>query len=423
METPIFQAALRNWRTLEVNRGLHITLTKLLHTPPARGIDKDVLARFDPAATFNACTQSYNDRYVILLYNGFLNLTMFAATLLMDRIHLRVQEEIIYPLYPIDQSHRQYISAIEAICLKGEEVLAPRLAKRKHEHATALYAAVVEFALAHELAHIVNKDFDKITTAHGSEGRDFHAFRNDWEVEFTADEIAIALLRPIFDEKPFYLVYAGAVILFELADSVRRHLAHMAHEIPDDLVSHPPPRSRRAELFRRTLPDRYKNKASQQVDVAKMHERLEQYMRYFHEVAYEIPFDRPGGENAVVILRRYSEEYDHSWFYEMNPGDQTLNHIGFPAIRESVRRGHDYMRSLVSSAALLHLQIGEYRSGHKAQLLGILLTWYATEYDGDSRCAELLRTIRECVPTIDYIMEDIASNLGVSALYQASRPA
>lgn len=388
----------------EVNYGLTNFVKNLLSSFEADGFTDEVIAGYSPNE--QACAHAHRARhgYIILINEGLVQLSLVATILLASRLELLVGGRKLGAICTIDEAHAAYVDALDRVT-RGEEIeplpllLNPELRNR---HAQSLHTAIIEFAIAHEFAHIINGDLDGDCQAKELPGiLEPNRYASAWEKEWETDAKGVALLRTIYEERVIYLWYAGAIILFEIADSQRRYLAILGGSgVPNNLVMHPAPRSRRAEIFQRMPLNE---------DLA-IHNQLQRYLFYFCEVAYAIPFEPEENEEQLQILLECSKKHDHEDFDAENLGANFKGeNIIFGVMKKRMGRGKDYAQSFVSHCAMRHYLLGEFRSSRTAFILGLSLLVYATLYGRDSDFHAFIQLIRKCIPTIDHINEDVAA--------------
>lgn len=395
-------------RKRAVEQDLRTTLKDLLLSlePSSGGIT--ARAVYEPESRFGASVSASPDGPCIKVYDGLLNVSAVATSLLVARIELRHHGEILRPECSLEDAHSDYNAMIDSVVNHGIEYPSIQLSEARRAHASALHGFIVEFALAHELAHIANGDLSN----DGSQGET--SGLGDWERECRADARAIELLRPRYTRQPLYATYVGAVVFFEVVDSIRRRTGGSSKNGSSELTSHPTARSRRAEIFRRTLPARLEMVRSGESGAAEMHVRLGQYVSYLQEVAYAIPFEGPAPEEDYRHLHAWARECDHAWFMNANPSGEALNPITTESLRQAMDRGRDYLASLISTLAVAHLTIGDYSSGYAAFALGILIELYLETHCEDRERDELLLLLQRCIPNVQHIVDDNHQSIALS---------
>lgn len=397
-------------KTQEIERSLNEALDAFANNDALEHVRKRLRVQYISQSEFNARVRQERGLYVVKMYDGLLNMIAATAVLLIDRIELKVPRGTIGPIYTIDESNHLYEEYFKKIVSdqQSTNIIYDILADEKREHAMAIHALACDFVLAHELGHVLNGHLEQMYTG---EPRTYEEYLASWESEFQADTTAINLLKYAHRGQDDFVIYIGAVVFFEVCDSLRRWNAKRSGRGLSYLSTHPPSRARRAELFRRT-------KLLRDTDAKPFtHMRLSQYLRYHHELAYRIPFPDQKQQTACLQeLARLGCQFDHLEFFRANPGDSAGNRISFSSIQAEIDKGELFARSLLALTALTHLQIGEFASSHAATLLGLLVLAYEDRYGSDKDWPEFLAFLRECVPTLDHLVDDVGAYIPISQL-------
>ena len=235
----------------EHNKHLTMTLDKLLSVADTYNENhKRIFIGIFPTYMVNAQAIRVALGFLVLVHSGLLSFAAKTATIVGKIVPAA---DPTPPEIDIKEARKEF-QAISLSFLSGlpsdVHLSAPQEPRRWLSE--FLYSSLVDFVIAHELAHIICGHFDGCDTSEAEDKVNPLDFpRTSWQQEMEADLIAMRMIQNLYgDQVREELKYLGSVLFFGLIESMSAtaNRLHKRGKAPD-FRSHPPAIARRSAMI------------------------------------------------------------------------------------------------------------------------------------------------------------------------------
>lgn len=404
---------------LEVrNARLEETLKRCLAFA-GRELSSDMLIGWLPLKQANACARQSRHGHMILINDGLEPLALAVASLFAAVVPADSGGRIVPPVLDIAEAAKVFSMASEVFVegvpqrdrppslvqalerLKG-------LAGPRERFALWHYDALIDFVIAHELAHVLNGDFGD------PEAFDSHFYLRDLDVkscqvELKADHVAGRLLQSMYagsfqsradhENTPEDRGLTGAVLFFDALEATWWTQG----------VSHPSPAERRAALICDTFPEESSFTPVPNLDSAV---RTVAMLRGIDPETLEAPIRYASQEEwaaALEPLRNYASSLAPDQVSEISAGSGAARAYSTVSVRDMMMQSHEIARSLVALVALGYIKSGPATNFLPRIDLGIFTSVYTEVHGQHPDSAPFLSLLRQSIGNIDEIVDSVAA--------------
>jgi hypothetical protein len=270
-------------------------------------------ARIGPVCTgiyvstsFHAAATPVDSGTVILVHDQLIDVTIGITSLLAASVPWQFGGEEAPPTVSETDALRMIGEIAESSVLGGAPVSVDvKLAEPRWTGFQMLLSTVLNFVVAHELAHVALGHLAELGRGTRSSGLPTQISMSSWRHEFAADEHAFRTAAVAFPSVATEAQYLGPVLLFEIVDLAGelRERADRDTEIDVEnygrLLVHPSAAARRSALINGTHPD------GPRADLPLVDDLVSRMRSIVHSAAREHVF-----EDDLERLRQFAAECD-----------------------------------------------------------------------------------------------------------------
>jgi hypothetical protein len=399
---PNVRTALEPWNA-ELRQRLERMLTAG-QGPPLGPIVAGVLANH----RFEAMTTRGESGTLILVDLRLLNVSQGVAAVAAAVFPGTLGGERVPPDLP-EADAPELIRGFVESAVTGEsfQSVAFELSPRRRALYDIAFGTLVNFVIAHELAHItlghLNAGEDRVISR---SGKPIRISLPSWRMEFAADITGFRTANAAFPDVRPDSAYAGPVLFLEIVDLMASMITERNHELVLDvstLVTHPLASARRSALITGTQPD---------AQLARL-PAIEALVELMARVRGGTPMRLE--PDALEQLRHFASECDVERYRQLLPLGEDVDgvvELDLGAVIEYVKGGHDRTRAAVAFAVFERLFSGPAVDAAPRNHLGLLYGLYSNTYvrqpnPHSEDAAAFDQLVRACVPDLDDLVIDI----------------